>query len=39
VADGVAVGCFLHDWRAEPWERWFEEVTRAAVAHAQPQAG
>lgn len=39
VADGVAVGCFLHDWRAEPWERWFEEVTRAAAAHAQPQAG
>jgi hypothetical protein len=38
VADGVPVGCFVHDWQAEPWERWFEEVMRTAalVARTRP---
>jgi DNA-binding winged helix-turn-helix (wHTH) protein len=26
-ADGVTVGCYVHDFHAEPWERWFERVT------------
>ena len=42
VADGVPVGCFVHDWQAEPWERWFEEVMRTAALVARtrpPSAG
>jgi DNA-binding winged helix-turn-helix (wHTH) protein len=27
VADGATIGCFVHDWREEPWERWYERVT------------
>lgn len=34
-ADGVAVGCFVHDFSAEPWERWFERVTAAAAGPAR----
>ncbi len=26
-ADGVTVGCCVHDFHTEPWERWFERVT------------
>jgi DNA-binding winged helix-turn-helix (wHTH) protein len=26
-ADGVAIGCYRHDFLTEPWERWFERVT------------
>ena len=27
VADGATIGCFVHDWREEPWEQWYERVT------------
>lgn len=29
--DGVAIGCYLHDFLTEPWERWFERVTDPAA--------
>jgi DNA-binding winged helix-turn-helix (wHTH) protein len=31
-ADGITIGCFLHDFSTEPWERWFERITGAAAA-------
>ena len=27
LIDGLPMGCFMHDWQAEPWGDWFEHLS------------
>ena len=29
VADGTPIGCFVHDWQAEPWAEWRDRLIDA----------
>jgi hypothetical protein len=29
VVDGTPIGCFVHDWQAEPWTEWRDRVLDA----------
>jgi hypothetical protein len=26
VVDGIPIGCFVHDWQAEPWTEWRDRL-------------
>jgi hypothetical protein len=32
VVDGMPLGCFVHDWRAEPWGVWRDRLIHKPVA-------
>jgi DNA-binding winged helix-turn-helix (wHTH) protein len=29
IIDGIPIGCFVHDWQAEPWAEWRDRVIDA----------